>query len=190
MIVSLEPAGAVTEAAVAAGQGFECAILGVKNLNRRQGLGNFLAIGADILDRGGTGRAGNQAERFNTGQTGCDTTLDDRIPGLAAAQCQVDVGFIFFINFITADFVDQDQTGVTGVSSDYVAAFTDHDAWQLVFFGPSQGFSYFATGGYVDQVSRRAAQPHSRVVGQADILQDVHLLHYIAGRQELAFACQ
>ncbi len=82
--VGLEPAGAVAEAAVGVGEGADLPFsLRSQTRTDGDGLRDLLAVGADVLDRGGADRAGDAGERLDADPAGVDGAGDEVVPGLA-----------------------------------------------------------------------------------------------------------
>ncbi len=79
----IEDALAVGELEVGFGEGSERIGGGVVDVDFGEGIGDFLAVGADILDWGGGGETGDFAQGFDAGQAFVAGISDDVIPELA-----------------------------------------------------------------------------------------------------------
>ena len=62
------------------GEGAESATGCIVNFDGLQGVGDFLAVGADVLHRGGAGEAGDLAKGFDTGEASLASVGDNVVP--------------------------------------------------------------------------------------------------------------
>ena len=84
--VGLEPAGAVAEAAVGGGEGADAPEPTVPDPHRGQRLGHLLAVGADVLDRGGADRARDARQGLDPDPAAGDGLRDEGVPWLAGSD--------------------------------------------------------------------------------------------------------
>ncbi len=84
--VPLEPAGAVAEAAVGDGEGAVRRLDAVPAAHGGDRVGDLLAVGADVLHRGGADRAGDAGERLDAHPALLDRPGDQVVPDLAGGD--------------------------------------------------------------------------------------------------------
>ena len=86
--IGLEPAVAVGEAAVGGREGPLGAVDPVPGADAGDGLGDVLAVGPDVLDRGGPHRTGDPRQRLDAGPALLDGVGDEVVPSLAGRNGQ------------------------------------------------------------------------------------------------------
>ena len=86
---ALEHAVAVGEAARRGGHGGDLAALRVERAHRRDGVADFLAVGADVLDRGRAHQTRDAAQAFEPGPAPLDCGAHHAVPGLAGRGGQL-----------------------------------------------------------------------------------------------------
>ena len=73
---------------VGGGESFEFVGFGIVNFGAHENLGNVLAVGTDVLDRGGAGFARDFAEGFDAGKILFACECDGGVPVGAAHDCE------------------------------------------------------------------------------------------------------
>jgi hypothetical protein len=164
--LGLEPAVAVREAAVGGRERADAAVVAVVRAHRGDRLGDLLAVGADVLDGGRAGRAGDAREGLDTDPALVDGASHDVVPGLArrdrhhgtAAQVGVDRD---------ATRQDPDDGGVDALVGDDQVAATAHDEHRVAtLVGDADGLDEVLLCRGVDDGSGRAPQTDRGQVGE------------------------
>src|SRR4051794_16181915 len=87
---ALEDAGAVGEAAGGGVERLDRVALTVEHADGPDRLGDVLAVGADVLDRGRADRARDARQALDPGEAAGDTPRDQRVPGPAGPDLERD----------------------------------------------------------------------------------------------------
>ena len=114
---------AVRKLHVGFGEGFELAFFGVVNFGRDESVGEFLAVSADILNRGSSSETWNFAESFDAGKIMTAGKRDYVVPVFAAHDFEF--GAVFEVGFCNAEYAVFDDDAVEAfVVTDSVCAIT------------------------------------------------------------------
>ena len=169
--VGLEPAGAVAEVALGGGEGAYGAPDAVPDADPGDGLGDLLAVGADVLDRRGADRAGDAGERLQPHPAAADRLGHQVVPSLARRDRDrraraggvagvVDVG-------VDAAGGDLDDRAVEAlVGDDEVGAPAEHEHGLTGLVGTLHRREQLLLGGGAHPVPPRSAQAQGGVVAE------------------------
>ncbi len=118
---------AVRKAAVVALQCDETVGLTVVGLERQQSVGNFLTIRPDVLNRCGSGSAGNARHGFDACQVHIDCALDDTIPYFAATDFECHITRLVVNDIKAGDTVANHDAVIAFVANDNVTAAAEYE---------------------------------------------------------------
>lgn len=147
---------AIREMEICMSESLEFASGGVVNSDVSKSVGDFLAVGTDVLDWRGAGAAGDFGEGFDAGETSGAGIFDDGIP-LGAAHGGDFGGGVGD----AGDGVADDDAGVALVVSDGIGAAAEDEDGKMMLLGKSEGGGDVVLGLDVDQKAGGAAEPHS-----------------------------
>ena len=131
---SVEDGFAVGELKIVIGKGFEGAVDGIINGDLNEGVGDILAVGADVLNGGGTGVAGDFTEGFDAGKTAFAGVGDDVVPRFAAHDSEGGFAVGAFFGD-AAHTVDDNDAHEAFVVADCVGATTEDEGREMVSGG-------------------------------------------------------
>ena len=170
--VGLEAGVAVAEPAVGVGEGADAAQLAVPDPHGRDGLGDLLAVGADVLDRGGADRAGDAGQGLDADPAPGDGGGDDVVPVLArgdghqhAAARGVVLAVAGVAHAARRDL--DDDPGEALVGDHHVGAAAQHQHRFAGGVGGGHRVDQLGLGGGGDPARGRSAQPQRGVVAAA-----------------------
>ena len=118
-----------------------------------------MAVGADVLDGGGSGESGDFAEGFDASETSFAGIGDDVVPVFATHDFEF--GTIRSGSFSDAlHTVDDDCTTKTFVVANSVGAIAERYGGEVVLFGKTVGIRNFFGGFNFEDVASRATKAH------------------------------
>jgi len=129
-LAPVENAGSVFETAIRSGQFSGLAVAQIEGADGFDGVGDFLPVGSDVLDRSTADASGNAAETLHAGAVAGDGVGYEGVPFLARADF-VMYDSIFFAILHSLDGNLEDQARPPGVGNYQVAASTEHEERQI-----------------------------------------------------------
>ena len=155
----VEDAGPVAELAPFIAQIAHLAIVQVENLNRGNGLGHFLSVGADILHGRAAYTAGNAAQAFDAGTANHHGARNEFVPGLSRAGIEKNLAVIvacgLLVDPLKRNF--QHQARPPRVGDHQVAAAAQNEQRQVARARERNRLLHFADVAGLDEEPRRAS---------------------------------
>src|ERR1035438_5255990 len=152
---SIEDAGAVSKTALCIREGPNFESLQVENSYLANGLGDLLAIGADILHRRAAHRAGNTAQALQPGAVGIYGLRHQRVPIHARTGGENHVFKRWRETRRAGDRDLEHQAGEAFIGDDEVAATAQHEQWQPMRAGKLYRFDHLGfTVGFCEMARR------------------------------------
>lgn len=129
---------------------------GVIDIYTDKSIGDFLAVGTDVLDGGGGGKAGDFAESFDASETLAASVSDDVVPVFAAHD-----SISGLILEDSTHAVDDDDARETVVVTNSVGAATEGEGGEIV--SSCKAISVGDFFGFFDfeNIASGAAEAHS-----------------------------
>lgn len=161
-------------------ESLELAGLSVVDLGADEGVGNVLAVGADILNRGGAGEAGDFAEGFDTGETLIYGVFYDGVPvgathGGNDSVCVSDAG----------DGIPDDDTVKTLVVANSVGATAENEERKIFFVSKSKSRDNVVSGFNIYDIASGAAETHGSKFRNGDVFANNH--RYMIAQDEIFY---
>ena len=167
----VEQASAVAELAGFAGKLDEAVRLKIQSADSVDGLRNLLPVGANILHRGASGKAGDAGEALDAGQILITCLVDKGFPGETGVSAELASGDVDLGGFCCAvDSNVDDQSGKSGVGDKKVAAAAEREQGKGALAGEVDGREEFCFGANGSEEARRTAELKCRQRGQRDVL--------------------
>lgn len=107
-----------------------------------------MAVGTDVLDRGGTGEAGDLAEGFDASETALAGISDDVVPVFAAHDFELGSG-ADGLGFDAGHAVDDDDAGEAFVVADGVGAIAEDKSGHVELTSEAVGIGDVSGGFYL-----------------------------------------
>jgi len=114
--VGVEEAGAVAEVAGGFVEGDVGLLFAVEGVDGDDGFGDFLAVGADVLDGRAADGAGDAGQALDAGVVGGYSVLDEGVPGFAGADGEEACAEVVY----AGDLHVEDEAVVAGVGDEEV----------------------------------------------------------------------
>ncbi len=171
----VEEAGAVGEVAVGGGQVDEVHAVEIEGADGGDGGGNFLAIGADVLDRGAPDGAGDAGEALEAGAVVGDGALDEGVPVFSGGGLVEAGAGVSREGFDTTEGDAEDEAGEAGVGDEEIAAPAEDEERGGVFAGPADGFDDIFFRGCFCKPPGGATNAEGGERGERDVLHNLHL---------------
>ena len=151
---------------VSGGEGFESAGDGIVGLDGFKSLRNILAVGADVLDGGGGGVAGDAAQGFDAGEVFAASVGDDVVPVFAAHDLNYVEEVLLDIFFgDAAHAVDDDGAREAFVMAERVGAATENESREILKRSEIVSVGNFGGGFDFDYITGGAAEAHGGKTG-------------------------
>ena len=133
---------------------------GIVGFGFDEGVGNVLAVGTDVLDRGGAGEAGDFAHGFDASETFGHGVFDDVVPVVATQDFEYGAAVVGWRFGDTAHAIDDNNTVEAFVVADGVGAVAHDKSGKMVLLGKTIGVG--DVGGLLDfdDVASGAAEAH------------------------------
>src|SRR5262249_39080594 len=145
-----ETAGLVTEVP-------HLAIFKIQDLNRFDGLGNFLTVGADILYGCRAHASGNSAEALDTRAIGGDGAGYELVPVFSCADVEPRLPALFH----SADCDFHNQPGPAGIRDQEITSAAQYEKRQLMRLRECNSVANFVEGFCLQEITRRSAHAES-----------------------------
>ena len=112
--------------------------MSIKNFDFGEDVGNLLTVGADILNRGGTGEAGDFGQSFDTSETFIASVFDNVIPIFAPHDFETDAVFDGLFEH-ALHTVDNNNAVETFIAADGVGAIAEDEGGKFQSAGEAVG---------------------------------------------------
>jgi hypothetical protein len=168
----VETAAAVAEGAVSGGEGYEGGSFGgveVEGADVGDGVGDLLAVGADVLDGGSADQSGDTGEALDAGDSLLADGEDEGVPVVAGGDGVLDgVGGGGGDGGGAGEGDVEDDAVEAGVGDEEIAAAAEDECGQVVLVGEFDGFDESGFSGDFAEVTGGPADAEGGVRGQRD----------------------
>ena len=159
----LEQGVPIPEGAVSWHEGAHGLPVPVPHPHLRDRLGHLLAVGADILDRRGAGRARDAGECLHSRPAFVDRVRDQFVPRFAGGDPHERAGAaVHRFHLYAAGGHPHDRAGEAGVGDDDIRAAGHDEQWFTGVIDLADRVDQFIGARHRDQPSRSAPDPHCR----------------------------
>ncbi len=157
---SIKNAVTVGKAEVGFGESLESACGGVVDFGFDESVGEFLAVGTDVLDGGGAGEAWDTAQGFNTGEASFASVGHYIVPVFAPHNFKTSRVTRRCYDFDAAHAVDDDDAVEAFIVAKRVGTVTEDESREIELAGETVGVGNVLLCLYFENIAGGAAKTH------------------------------
>src|ERR1700688_1553568 len=172
----VEDASSVGKSASFIAEFADLTVFQVENLHRRNGLGYFLAIGADVLYRRPAHAARNTAETFDAGAASHDGARDEFVPGFPGSHIEKNFALLILAGLLVDALKRnlQHEARPTSVGDHQVAAAAEDEERQIMGARERNRLLHFSNAFGIDEIPCRASDFDGGQWRERDVFKEKH----------------